>query len=294
MALLEVQDVKKVYGRKGQIQAIKRLSLAIEPGTSVGIAGESGSGKSTLLKLLLELEVPSEGRVLFEGKNLEELTREERLRYRSSVQAVFQDPGSSLDPRHRIWRSITEPFSVGRRVSKTDRQALAASLLKRVDLPRDAMFRYPHQLSGGERQRVAIARALSSDPSVILLDEPVTSLDISLRGHIINLLNETARETGLTYAVVSHDLTAIYHLTDYLIIMRHGEVIEAGPTVDVIANPIHPYTRRLVVAVGDPRLAANVPEAIDDPANPRERRELPGGGWVLATADEFAAAAREG
>lgn len=253
--VLSATDVVKHYRQGGSARmtrALDGVSVDVWSGRPVGIAGESGSGKSTLLRLLLGLEGPTAGDVSFASRPIRHLSAGERRTYRRSVQAVFQDPSSSLDPRHRIWRSVTEPVWVAEGLSRRQRRSRAAELLTIVGLPGSYANRYPHQLSGGERQRVAIARALSSRPKVVLLDEPVTSLDVSIRAQIMNLLAARAAEMGVTYVVISHDLTAIYYLTDYLYIVYRGLVVEEGPTEEIIANPLHPYTRTLVASVGDP------------------------------------------
>lgn len=251
--ILEVREAQKHFRRRSNVvTAVDRVNLRVLPGRSVGIAGESGSGKSTLMRLLLDLERADGGSVLFEGTSLLELSVDKREQYRAAVQAVFQDPASSLSPRKRVWYAVTEPIAARRRVRKDERMELAGRLLGSVELKPEYLDRYPHQLSGGERQRVAIARALSSAPRVILLDEPVTSLDVSVRGRIINLLRDHGESNRITYVVISHDLAATYHLTSYLCVMYAGKVIEEGPTADVISSPAHPYTRLLVSATDNP------------------------------------------
>jgi oligopeptide/dipeptide ABC transporter ATP-binding protein len=250
--VLRADDVYKSYGRHDAVRALAGVDVTVQTGRSVGIAGESGSGKSTLLRLMLHLERPTRGSLSFDGRDLATLSGSEEKAYRAAVQAVFQDPGSSFNPRHHVWRIATEPAWIAEGLRKRQRKELAARLLESVDLPSHHLSKFPHQLSGGERQRVAIARALSSNPRVVLLDEPVTSLDISVRGHVINLLKRKAREADLTYTVVSHDLTAIFHLTDHLYVMYEGIVVEEGSTETVIGDPLHPYTRSLVAAVENP------------------------------------------
>lgn len=250
--LLEAVDVRRHYGRRAAVRAVDGVDLAIPEGTSLGIAGESGSGKSTLLRLLLRLEQPTSGTLKFEGTDVQLLKGQAYRNYRSNVQAVFQDPGSSMNPRHRVWRAITEPQWAMTGLDSAARRELAGELLASVELPQHYSDKFPHELSGGEQQRVAIARALSPNPRVVLLDEPVTSLDISVRGHVINLLNEQARSAGLSLIIVSHDLTAIFHLTERLMVMRRGVVVESGPTAEVVGDPLHPYTRTLVEAVNNP------------------------------------------
>lgn len=265
--ILEARGVHRVYGSRSgtDVRALAGVDVAVHAGRPVGIAGESGSGKSTLLRLLLALEPPSEGDVTFEGVAVDEFNHERKRHFRRSIQAVFQDPGSSFDPRHRIWRLVTEPAWVTEGLSTPQRKDLAAELLASVDLPRHHLTRFPHQLSGGERQRVAVARALSSKPSVILLDEPVTSLDISVRGYVINMLMRKARDEAVTYVVVSHDLAAIFHLTDYLYVMYEGVVVEEGPTIEVITGPLHPYTQALVAAVENPLASTDEERGVSAP-----------------------------
>jgi peptide/nickel transport system ATP-binding protein len=249
--LLRTSGACKRYGAgRHAVDAVRDVDLVVRIGRPVGVAGESGSGKSTLLRLLLDLEAPTSGTVAFADRPLNKLDRAQRRRYRTEVQAVFQDPGSSFSPRAHMWKSITEPAWIARGLARPSRRQLAGQLLTGVELPGHFADRLPHQLSGGERQRVAIARALSSNPHVVLLDEPVTSLDVSVRGAIINLLADRADQ--VTYVVVSHDLTVIAHLTDELLVMYRGLVVERGPTAEVLANPRHPYTQVLVSSVGNP------------------------------------------
>jgi len=250
-AILRTRAVTKTFGHaQHAVHAVRATDLDIVEGRPIGIAGESGSGKTTLLKLLLDLDSPTTGAVEFEGRTISALDRDGYRRFRSRVQAVFQDPGSSLDPRMPIWKSITEPRWVRDGIGREARRQLAAELLAGVDLPAAFVDRLPHQLSGGERQRVCVARALSPEPRIVLLDEPVTALDVSVRGAIINLLAE--RSGAVTYAVVSHDLTVIAHLTEELVIMYAGYVVERGPTDAVLHRPLHPYTQALVASVEDP------------------------------------------
>lgn len=252
MPVLEASAARKHFGRRNVVRALDGVDVQIYAGKSVGIAGESGSGKSTLLKLLLSLEAPTMGEVRFHGSDVSQFDIRKMREFRAGVQTIFQDPSSSFNPRHRIGSIITEPSWIAGGLGREERRALAESLLASVDVPTSFASRYPHELSGGQKQRVAIARALGCKPEVVLLDEPVTALDISIRGNIMNLLSEKAELDRVTYAVVSHDLTAIYHLTDYLYVMRRGLVVEAGPTAEVVSAPLHRYTKRLVDAIGDP------------------------------------------
>ncbi len=249
--VLKTVDVAKIFGTGSYTtRAVAGVDFELSPGRSAGIAGESGSGKTTLLRLLLGLEPPTAGTVRVPRHDIATLDRPGRREYRRNVQAVFQDPGASLDPRARIWQSITEPVWMASGLSRRQRKATAGDLLRSVDLPARFADRHPHELTGGERQRVAIARSLSSHPAVVVLDEPVTALDVSVRGSIINLLLD--RADVATYIVVSHDLTVIHHLADDLFIMFQGIVVERGPTRDLLEAPQHPYTQLLVSSVANP------------------------------------------
>lgn len=250
--LLETVGLEREFGRRRPVRALAGVDIHVERGRSVGIAGESGSGKSTLLKMLLALDKPTTGEVRFAGQDIAALDASSRREYRSKVQAVFQDPSGSFNPRERIGSIIVEPLALRQSLTRAERLQHAEALLASVDLPTSFAARYPHELSGGQKQRVAIARALGCQPQVVLLDEPVTALDISVRGAILNLLRARGTETDVTYVVVSHDLSAIFHLTEQLYVMRRGVVVESGPTVALVTDPVHPYTRRLVDAIGDP------------------------------------------
>ncbi|MET7466022.1 ATP-binding cassette domain-containing protein [Nonomuraea sp. NPDC005501] len=251
--LIEVRDLTRVYRRPRSsltrpgeaVHALKGVSLTVHRGERFGIVGESGSGKSTLLRLLCALDRPTSGSVTFGGREV--TGRPERsLRFlRRSLQIVFQDPMSSLDPRMRVRDLVAEPLvalgePVGNRV---------AELLDAVGLPASAAGRYPHQFSGGQRQRIAIARALAPRPEVLVADEPVSALDVSVRGQILNLLADLADELGLTLVFVSHDLAVVRHLCETVAVVHDGLIVESGPVDDVWAAPEHPYTRALLAAV---------------------------------------------
>jgi oligopeptide/dipeptide ABC transporter ATP-binding protein len=250
LAALGVTKQFRANSRRGQpVTALQSVTVRVDAGVSVGMVGESGSGKTTLLRVLLGLEAPSDGVVTFRGSPLADLDRLRRQQFHREVQAVFQDPRSSLDPRDRVWAAVTEPAAVSGKLGRAQRRDLAVGLLESVDLSAPFLDARPGALSGGEAQRVAIARSLSSQPQVVVLDEPVTSLDASLQGLVLNLLRRLAEDAGVTYVVVSHDITPIYHLTQYLYVLYDGLVIEAGATDEVVTAPRHPYTELLVSAV---------------------------------------------
>jgi len=274
--LLEVRDLRKVFQAGGglsgqpkrQVHAVNGVDLTVLPGQTLGIVGESGCGKSTLARLMLGLYPPTGGEVLFEGTSIAKLSRRELLGVRRNMQIVFQDPYSSLDPRMRIREIIAEPLvthgRVGRgRRSLGRRRERVGELLEAVGLGADAQDRYPRELSGGQRQRVGIARALALDPKLLVLDEPVSALDVSIQAQVINLLARMQRERGLTYVFVTHDLSVLRHVADYVAVMYLGRVVEFAPTEELLRQARHPYTQSLLSAVPVP-----------DPAAERKRRRI--------------------
>ena len=258
MKLLEVENVSKRFdarswfGRPGDL-VVRNVSLSVAAGQTLGIVGESGSGKSTLLRMMLRLIRPTTGRIIFKGQDLWTLRGAELLAVRREIQAIFQDPASSLNPRQRIADILLAPLDVHRIGPSNERHDKVVSTLFRVGLTADFSRRYPHQLSGGQRQRVAIARAIIMRPSVVLADEPTSALDVSVQAQILNLFRETKRNLGLTLVFVSHNLGVVRYLCDSVAVMRQGEIVETGPSETVFDNPQHPYTRALLDAVPDPR-----------------------------------------
>ncbi|GIM96519.1 ABC transporter ATP-binding protein [Paractinoplanes toevensis] len=236
------------YAYRGGAAVLTDVSLAVPPGRNVALVGESGAGKTTLLRLLLGLTRPTEGAIRFEGGLL---TRGRLRDYRRAVQAVFQDPYSSLDPRHRIGRIVAEPL---RGLGLGAEPAKVAAALEAVGLPTDTAGRYPHEFSGGQRQRIAIARAIVGNPRLLLADEPVSALDLTTRVRIVDLLGSLCADRGLTILLVSHDLGVVAELCEHTAVLEHGRLVEQGPTSQVLGAPSHPYTRRLLESV--PRLPA--------------------------------------
>lgn len=249
--VIEARDLTRVYRRPraslskpGEaVHALKGVSLTVGRGARFGVVGESGSGKSTLLRLLCGLDQPTSGSIRFEGQ---EIVGRRDLRFlRNDLQIVFQDPMSSLDPRMRVRDIVAEPLvALGRPAA-----GRVAALLEEVGLPASAADRYPHQFSGGQRQRIAIARALAPNPKVLVADEPVSALDVSVRGQILNLLADLIDAHGLTLIFVSHDLSVVRHVCESVAVMSGGEIVESGPVDTVWAAPRHPYTRTLLQAV---------------------------------------------
>ncbi|MFD1934990.1 MULTISPECIES: ATP-binding cassette domain-containing protein [Nonomuraea] len=246
--VIEARDLTKIYRTslfKPEVRALNGVSLDVRRGERFGIVGESGSGKSTLLRLLCGLDQPTSGTISFEGRPI--VGRRERdLRFlRDDLQIVFQDPMSSLDPRMRVRDIVAEPLvALGRPAG--DR---VAALLAEVGLPASAADRYPHQFSGGQRQRIAIARALAPEPKVLVADEAVSALDVSVRGQILNLLADLIDTHGLTLVFVSHDLSVVRHVCESVAVMHRGSIVERGPVDEVWAEPRHEYTRTLLQAV---------------------------------------------
>ncbi|WP_413752130.1 ABC transporter ATP-binding protein [Streptomyces sp. R-74717] len=246
---------KASFSYRGHVApVVEDISLTVETGQSLALVGESGAGKTTLLRLLLGLARATTGTVRFDGEELKPRNSEQMRRFRRSVQCVFQDPYSSLDPRQRIGGIVSEPLRSLGIDSRSTAGPKVADALERVGLPADAAERYPHEFSGGQRQRIAIARATVCDPRVLLADEPVSALDVTTRVKVVDLLNELKQDQGLTLVMVSHDLSVVASLCERTAVLESGHVVEQGKTAQVLGAPAHPYTRRLVESV--PRLPA--------------------------------------
>ncbi|MCX4580245.1 ATP-binding cassette domain-containing protein [Streptomyces sp. NBC_01571] len=249
--VLELKDVALRH-RGSAANVVEDVSLTVEAGHSLALVGESGAGKTTLLRLLLGLTRPTAGSVRFDGTDLSLRDRRQLRRFRSSVQCVFQDPYSSLDPRRRVGAIVAEPLRSLGIDTRAGAAPKAAAALERVGLPADAADRYPHEFSGGQRQRIAIARATVCHPRVLLADEPVSALDVTTRVKVVDLLADLKEEQGLTIVMVSHDLSVVASLCERTAVLERGHVVEQGDTDQVLGDPAHPYTRRLLDSV--PRL----------------------------------------
>ena len=290
--LLEVRGLAKHFpvrsglfgGSQKVVRAVDDVSFMIEPGTTLGLVGESGCGKTTTAKLVLLLEKPTGGEIRFDGESLASLDADGLRRYRKSVQAVFQDPFASLSPRMRVGSIIAEPLVTNERLSAAELGTRLRKVLDLVGLPARSAQLFPHEFSGGQRQRIAIARALTLSPRLIVLDEPVSALDVSIRAQILNLLRDLQRELGLAYLFIAHDLAAVAHMSQVIAVMYLGRVVETGDARTLVSRPRHPYTQALFAAAlpshpDDSRdeivLAGDVPSPLDPPSGCRFHTRCP-------------------
>lgn len=255
--MLSVSQLEKVYEirktifsfEKTEIKAVDKVSFDLERGKTLGIVGESGSGKSTLIRCLLMLESPDSGTIHFFNKNIITMSEEELKDVRKKIQIIFQDPYSSLNPRKKVIEAIGEPLLVHKMVNKQSIRYKVLDILVNVGLNEDFLFKYPHEMSGGQRQRVAIGRAISTTPDLLIADEPVSSLDVSIQAQIINLFSEIKKHQAISMIFVSHDLNIVRYISDEIMVMYKGKVIEFGEKNDVFFSPLHPYTKLLLRAV---------------------------------------------
>lgn len=254
--ILEVKDLKKsFYSRKGlfgkeEFQAVKGVSFKLAKGKTLGLVGESGSGKTTVGLLLMRLHEASGGQAFIEGKDILSLTEKEFAKYQRKIQIIFQNPYASLNPRFTVGQILLEPMQI-HNIGKDDaeRKQIALGLLERVNLPEQAYYRYPHEFSGGQRQRIAIARCLTLKPEILICDESVSALDVSVQAQVLNLLQDLQDEFGLSYIFISHDLSVVKYISDQVMVMNHGEVVEIANSDELYAHPQHDYTKRLLQAI---------------------------------------------
>ncbi len=259
--LLEVDNLKVHFPIRsgvvldrtvGHIQAVEGVSFSIQRGETFGLVGESGSGKSTVARAVLRLLKPTSGRVIFDGEDITRASDSHLRPLRRRMQMIFQDPYASLNPRHSVGRIVAEPLRVHGLAGRADAGRRASELLELVGLPGDAAARYPHEFSGGQRQRIGVARAIAASPELIVADEPVSALDVSIQAQIVNLLQRLQSELGLTYLIVAHDLAVVRHVSDRIAVMYLGRIVEVSSAEDLYRNPRHPYTIALLSAVPIP------------------------------------------
>jgi len=282
--LLEVDSVKVYFPitsgivldrHVGDIKAVDDVSLSIEQGETLGLVGESGCGKSTLGRAILRLYEPTAGRIAFDGQEITHLKERDLRPLRRRMQMVFQDPYASLNPRHSVGRIIGEPLRIHSISNRSETGTRVRELLSLVGLPPDSVGRYPHEFSGGQRQRIGVARALALNPDLLICDEPVSALDVSIQAQIINLMEELQTEFGLTYLFIAHDLAVVRHISDRIAVMYLGKIVEVSPSDDLYDNPLHPYTITLLssIPIPDPqverrRKTIRVVGDLPSPANP--------------------------
>ncbi len=240
---------EKLFGPPSKVNALDGVSFTIEAGRSLGIVGESGSGKSTLARLVMALDHPTSGSVRLMGRDLYALDPEGLRLARRDMQMVFQDPYGSLDPRQTVERIVGEPLAAQRTTTRAERRRQAEGVLDSVGLRAGDLDKYPHEFSGGQRQRIAIARALITRPRLIVADEPVSALDVSVQAQVLNLMQDLQAEFGVTYMLISHDLAVVHHLCEDVAVLRQGKIVEQGPPEKLFRAAEHPYTRALVAAV---------------------------------------------
>jgi oligopeptide/dipeptide ABC transporter ATP-binding protein len=263
----------KLFSKPLTLKAVDGISLQLKPGETLGIVGESGCGKSTLAKTIARLIPSTSGKILFKQTDISSLKHKELKTIRSNIQYVFQDPYESLNPRHTVMSILEEPFIVHSSLSKEERVNKVAKLLTKVGLPADCLQKYPYEFSGGQRQRIGIARAIALEPDVLICDEPVSALDVSVQSQIINLLTDLQKELGLSIIFIAHDLAVVKHISDRIAVMYLGEIIEEASSDDLFNNPQHPYTQLLINAIPNPdpnkkRLKKQIKGELPSPINP--------------------------
>jgi len=256
--LLEVSNLKKYFKTsRGMLHAVDDISFTIERGKTLGIVGESGCGKSTTGRCVLRLIEPTSGKVFFDGEDILSLSSRAMRKKRSEMQIIFQDPFSSLNPRNTVSQTIAEGVKMHQKYrTSAEIEKRVVELMDTVGLARRLINSYPHELDGGRRQRIGIARALAVEPKLIVCDEPVSALDVSIQAQILNLLKELQENLGLTYIFITHDLAVVHHISDDIMVMYLGQTIEKAPTEELFANPTHPYTKSLLSAIPIPRVGA--------------------------------------
>ena len=306
--LVEVEDLRVWFPtrrgpsveRRGYIKAVDGVSFTVRRGETLGLVGESGCGKTTTARAILKLLAPTDGRIVFDGTDLSTVSGRELRLLRRRMQPVFQDPFASLNPKRTVARIVAEPLVIHRQGTRAERRERVSELLATVGLPPDAAGRYPHAFSGGQRQRIAIARAMALRPDLIVADEPVSSLDVSIRAQILNLMSDLQQEFRLTYVVIAHDLALVRQVTDRVAVMYLGNIVELRPTEDLYRQPLHPYTVALLSAAPIPDtqaeatrrrivLQGDVPSPADPPTGCRFHTRC----WLRQNLDDPAICAED-
>lgn len=286
--IIEVRDLKKYHPirhgymfskNKGEVSAVDGISFTISEGETLGLVGESGCGKSTLGRTILLLEEPDSGSILFRGADITHLRADDLKRWRKEAQMIFQDPKSSLDPRMTVGNSIEEALIIHNIGNKGEREKRVEELMIKVGLEPDLMARYPHELSGGQQQRIGIARALAVNPGLIVADEPVSALDVSVQAQILNLLSDLKKELGLSYLFIAHNLWVIRYISDRVAVMYLGKIVELADRKEIFESPLHPYTQALMSSLPGKKerimLKGEVPYPVDPPSGCRFHPRCP-------------------